>query len=133
MLKKYSFFYNTANMLWFTNKKKKLEMVQAIRPTSKATLKIQCLFACKGDIDESNKLYDYFAKDMPELPDYDPVQPSIMDNAKQTVNGLMAWFKENQDTLAQGYDFIQGLIRNKGILPSNTPLPGDAPLPPINE
>ena len=62
-------------MKWFTNKKR-LEMLQAIRPTSKSTLKMQCLFVCKGDIDEANKLYDYFAKDMPELPDYDPVQPT---------------------------------------------------------
>ena len=117
-------------MFWF-NKKKKLEMIQAIRPTSKATLKIQCLFACKGDIDESNKLYDYFARDMPELPDYDPVQPSMIDNAKETVNGLMGWFKENQDTLAQGYQFIQNVIKNKGVMPTETP--ASAPLPPINE
>ena len=54
-------------MKWFTSKKR-LEMLQAIRPTSKSTLKMQCLFVCKGDIDEANKLYDYFAKDMPELP-----------------------------------------------------------------
>ena len=117
-------------MFWF-NKKKKLEMIQAIRPTSKATLKIQCLFACKGDIDESNKLYDYFARDMPELPDYDPVQPSMMDNAKETVNGLMGWFKENQDTLAQGYQFIQNVIKNKGVMPTETPT--STPLPHINE
>lgn len=118
-------------MLWF-NKKKKLEMIQAIRPTSKATLKIQCLFACKGDIDESNKLYEYFAKDMPELPDYDPVQPTWVDNTKETVNSLMGWFRENQDTIAQGYQFIQGIIKNKGVLPVEPPAVS-APLPPINE
>lgn len=116
-------------MKWFTNKKKKLEMIQAIRPTSKATLKIQCLFACKGDIDESMKLYDYFAKDMPDLPDYDPVQPTWVDNTKVTVNGLMAWFKENQDTLVQGYQFIQSIVKNRGELPVT---PVDTPLPPIN-
>lgn len=106
-------------------------MIQAIRPTSKATLKIQCLFACKGDIDESNKLYDYFAKDMPELPDYDPVQPTWMDNTKETVNGLMGWFKENQDALAQGYQFIQSVIKNRGALPVEPPT--ETPLPQIND
>ena len=40
-------------MKWFTNRKKRLEMMQGIRPTSKATLKLQCLFCCKGDIDEA--------------------------------------------------------------------------------
>lgn len=79
-------------------------MIQAIRPTSRATLKMQCLFACKGDIDEANKLYDYFAKDMPDLPDYDPIQPTWMDNTKDTVNGMMIWLKENKDTLEKYID-----------------------------
>ena len=119
-------------MKWFTNKKKKLEMVQAIRPTSKATLKIQCLFACKGDIEESAKLYDYFAKDMPELPDYDPVQPTWVDNTKETVNGLMGWFRENQDTLAQGYEFIRGIVRDRSLPPIAPEAPVE-PLPNINQ
>ena len=113
-------------MTWFTNKKKKLEMIQAIRPTSKATLKIQCLFACKGDINEALKLYDYFAKDMPELPDYDPIQPSWVDNTKETLNGLVGWFKENQDTLAQSIDFFKGIVKGNNVTPKE-------PLPPINE
>ena len=107
-------------------------MIQAIRPTSKATLKMQCIFACKGDIDEAGKLYDYFAKDMPELPDYDPVQPNWMDNTKQTVSGLMNWLKENQDTLAQGYEFIRNVIQSRNLPPVSAPEP-QAPLPPINE
>ena len=113
-------------MKWFTNKKKRLEMMQGIRPTSRATLKLQCLFCCKGDIDEANKLYDYFAKDMPELPDYDPVQPTWMDNTKDMANGLMGWFRDNQDTLAQGYEFIRGVVQNRT-------LPAPEPLPEINE
>ena len=117
-------------MKWFTNKKK-LEMMKGIRPTSKATLKLQCLFVCKGDVEESAKLYDYFAKDMPELPDYDPVQPTWVDNTKETVNGLMGWFKENQDTLAQGYDFIRSVVQNK-TLPPPVEAPS-TPLPDINE
>lgn len=120
-------------MLWFKSKEKKLEMIQAIRPTSKATLKMQCLFACKGNIDESSKLYDYFAKDMPELPDYDPVAPTWMDNTKETVNGLMGWIGENKDTLAQAYDFIRQVVQKRGLPPVGEPLaPGEA-LPPINE
>lgn len=107
-------------------------MIQAIRPTSKATLKMQCLFACKGDIDEAMKLYDYFAKDMPELPDYEPVAPTWMDNTKETVNGLMGWLKENQDTLAQGYEFIRNVIQRRGMPPVEEPTGTGAPLPDIN-
>ena len=33
---------------------------------------MQCLLICNGNIEEATKLYDYFAKDMPALPDYDP-------------------------------------------------------------
>ena len=104
-------------------------MIQAIRPTSKATLKIQCLFACKGDIGEAMRLYDYFAKDMPDLPDYDPVQPTWVDNTKDMANGILGWVKENQDTLAQGYEFISSIIKRRGALP---PAGTGEPLPPIN-
>ena len=54
----------------------------------------------------------------------------------------MAWLKENQDTLAQGYDFIRSIIANRGVLPPITSdaaatVPGGSaagnPLPPINE
>lgn len=100
---------------------KNMEMLQAIKPTSKASLKLQCLFICKADIEEASKLYDYFAKDMPNLPDFDPAPPTWVDNTKSTVNGLMGWIKENQDTLAQGYEFISTIIANRGMLPSIAP------------
>lgn len=123
-------------MKWFTNKSKQLEMIKALRPTSKATLKMQCLIIAKADIDEANKLYDYFAKDMPDLPDYDPAPTTWFDNTKQTANDLMAWLKENQGTLVQGYDFVRSIIVNRGALPPISA--GDStavaePLPPINE
>ena len=120
-------------MIWFTNKKKRLEMIQAIRPTSKATLKMQCLMVCKGDIDEAMKLYDYFAKDMPDLPDYDPAPVTWQQNTAQTVNGIMGWLRENSGTLQQAYQFVQQVIANKGILPPIAPeAPEAEPLPPIN-
>ncbi len=108
------------------------EILQSIHPTSKAALKYQCLFAC-GNIKEAKEMYDFFVSDIKDLPDFDPVQPSFTDNAKNTMNGLMAWFKENQDTLAQGYSFIQGLIANRGIVPA-APIGATAEaLPPIEE
>lgn len=119
-------------MKWFTNKQKQLEMIQAIRPSSKATLKMQCLMVCKGDIDEANKLYDYFAKDMPELPDYDPVQPTLMQNTKQTVKDLMAWANENKDTLAQTYEFFRSIIQNRSLPPIAPEATTAEPLTPIN-
>lgn len=105
---------------------------QGVRATSKSSLKLQCLFCAKGDLKEAKELYDFFAADMPNLPDYDPPVPTWMDNTKETVNGLMGWLKENQDTLAQGYDFIRGIIQKRGAV-TDVP-PADAtPLPPIND
>lgn len=122
-------------MKWLQNKRKQTEMIKAIRPTSKATLKMQCLVIAKADIDEANKLYDYFAKDMPDLPDFDPAPTTWLDNTKQTANGLMAWLKENQSTLTQAYNFIQQVIANRGALPAIAAETEEvvSPLPPINE
>ena len=118
-------------MRWFKEKKKKEAMIQAIRPTSKATLKVQCLFACRGDIDESAKLYDYFAKDMPDLPDYDPAQPTWVDNTRDMANGIMGWLRDNSDTIAQGYDFIRGIVQSRTLPPVAAETAAEA-LPPIN-
>jgi hypothetical protein len=105
---------------------------QGIRATSKSSLKLQCLFCAKGDLKEAKELYDFFAADMPNLPDYDPPVPTWMDNTKETVNGLMGWLKENQDTLAQGYDFIRGIIQKRGAVTEMPPVDA-TPLPPIND
>jgi len=123
-------------MKWFTNNAKKLDMLQALRPTSKATLKMQCLMACKGDIDEAEKLYGYFAKDMPEIPDYDPVPPTWMDNTKDLANSIVSWLGNNKDALAQGYEILRSITGNRlppitaGIETPTTPV---NPLPPIND
>ena len=110
-------------------------MIRTIRPTSKATLKIQCLMISK-DVDEAEKLYNYFAKDMPELPDYDPVQPTWVDNTKDVANGLLSWICNNKETLAQAYDIIRSITGNRlpplalGGTPVETPVA--EPLSPIN-
>lgn len=107
-------------------------MISAIRPTSKATLKMQCLMVCKGNIDEALKLYDFFAKDMPDLPDFDPVPLTWQQNTAQTVNGIMSWLKENSGTIQQAYSMVQQIIANKGVLPIAPEVPAAEPLPPIN-
>lgn len=104
-------------------------MIRAIRPTSKASLKIQCLMIGKT-VDEANKLYDYFAKDMPDLPDFDPVPPTWQQNTAQTVNGVLGWLKENAGTIQQAYSLVQQIIANRGAIP--VPPPPAEPLSPIN-
>ena len=106
-------------------------MQQGISATSKSSLKLQCLFCAKGDLKEAKELYDFFAEDMPNLPDNDPIPATWVENTRDTVNGLMGWFKENQDTLAQAYDFVQGIIKKRnGISVEGTTAEA---LPNINE
>ena len=113
-------------------------MIQGIKPTSKATLKLQCLFATKGDIDEAKKLYDFFAEDIPSLPDFDPSPTTWVDSTKQTASDFFSWIKNNQNAIATGYEMVRQMTGGK--LPPLT-IPGMAaeaevaatPLPPINE
>jgi hypothetical protein len=122
-------------MKWFTSKKKRLEMIRGIQPTSKATLKLQCLFATKGDIDEAKKLYDFFAEDIPSLPDYDPAPTTWVDTTKQTATDLFSWIKDNQNAIATGYEMVRQMTGNR-LPPLTLPTPeapAAEPLPPINE
>ena len=107
---------------------------QGLRATSKSSLKLQCLFCAKGDLKEAKELYDFFASDMPDLPDYDPVPPTWQQNTAQTINGIMAWVKENGDTIQQASQFVQQVIANKGVIPVTPEAPAPTvDLPPINQ
>ena len=109
-------------------------MIQAVRPTSKATLKMQCLMVCKGDIDEAEKLYDYFARDMPALPDYDTPPPTWLDNTKDVAGGIVGWLGQNKDTLAQDSEILRAITGNRlpPLALTDTEAPG-APLPHNNQ
>lgn len=104
-------------------------MIQGIRPTSKAALKHQCLIISRGDVKSARELYDYYMEGLDDLPMFDPIAPSWQESTKATLNGMMSWLKENQDTLAQGYQFIRDAVVNRSLPPVETP---SAPLPDIN-
>lgn len=111
-----------------------------ISPTSKASLKTSCLLMANGDIDKAERLYDYFAKDMPEIPPYDAPTPNWVDSTKDSLNSLFSFFGQHKDGLSQGYDIIRGLFNARGA--NIPPLSGvaeevvegaESDLPPINE
>lgn len=116
-------------MFWKKSIKIEPDMIKMIKPTSRSSCKMQCLFACKGNIEEAEKLYDFLTKDMPNLPDFDPVAPSNMQQVKETAVGLFGWFKENQNEVMTVIDFIKNMRNGGGGVP---PVPSSAPLPPIN-
>lgn len=120
-------------MRWFNSRQKKMALLQSLKPTSKATLKMHCLIICRADIDEASRLYDFFAKDMPELPDYDPVPPTWMDSTKDIANGIVGWLGKNKDNILQGYEFIRNMTGNR-LPPLTLPMeqPPAEPIPDIN-
>lgn len=103
----------------FRSHRIKPEMIKMISPTSKASLKTTCLLMADGDIDKAERLYDYFVKDMPEIPPYDAPTPSMMDNVKSNINSILSLFSQHKDSLSQGYDVIRSLLNARGAnLPS---------------
>ena len=98
-----------------------MALIQTLKPTSKATLKMQCLVICKADIDEANKLYDFFAKDMPDLPDYDPAPQTWVDDTKRVAGGIANWVGNHQTLLAQGYEMLRAMTGGK-LPPLGNPL-----------
>ena len=99
-----------------------------IKPTSKASLKQQCLYLSNLNVEKAEKMYDFLVKDMQGLPDVEPASRSFVQNFGERANGVFNWLRENQDMLGQGVDFIKGIIasRKGGVAPI-------APLPPINQ
>jgi len=105
-------------MIWFnTEKRKKMEFIQHYIPTSKAQLLQTAMMMSNGDMEKAQELFDFYNKNL-NLPDFDPVPPTFFQQAKESAGGFMAFIKEHQDELLNGYQFISTLIQNKGILPT---------------
>lgn len=118
-------------MLWFNkDKKKKMEFIQNYVPTSKAQLLQVAMYFNKGDIAKAQEMFDYYSKNL-NLPDFDPVSPTFMQQVKGNAMDFFSWMKENQDDIVKGYQLIYGIIKNKGELPEMV-APAE-PLPNIND
>lgn len=126
-------------MIHFNRNRIDKEMINLIQPTSKATLKSQCLMVSDGDLEQADKLYAYFTKDMPELPAYEPQPPTWVDNTKDTLSNLFSFLGNHKNGLSQGYDILRSLLNARGA--NIPPLSGvaeetaetvESDLPPIN-
>lgn len=100
--------------------------VSLLRTTSKDSLKRSALFMCNGDIKAATEIYDFFVKDMPNMPDFDPPQTSFIDQAKTTIGEVFGFMDANQDKLIGAWNIIQQM-RGGGHIPPTTP----TNLPPI--
>ena len=79
-----------------------------IDTASKESLKRSALVVAGYDIKKATEIYEYFAKDMPNLPDVTPVTPTAMEQMRDAAIGLFNWSRENQDQLLG----IVGMVRN---------------------
>lgn len=101
--------------------------VSLLRTTSKDALKRSALFICGGDIKEATSLCEYFMKDMPNMPDFDPPTESVFDQTKNTISSLFGWVDSNQDKLIGYYNLFQVMRGKTGIdIPAPT-VPADVP------
>ena len=116
-------------MFWNRNKIRK-DMLPNLRPTSKASLKMQCLLTCNGDLEKASKLYDFMIKDMEDLPMFDVQPPTTMQQDKETIGQGIGWLKENQNEIIQGIEWIRSMFGRGGGMPPSGAAP--SPIPPIN-
>ena len=103
-------------MLWFKDKKR-MEFIQSYIPTSKAQLIQVAMWYHKGDLSKAQEMIDFYTKNM-SLPDFDPVQPTWMDQIKNGASDFMSFLRNNQSDIVNGYEFIRSVIANKGALPT---------------
>ena len=116
--------------MWFNKeKKKKMEFIQNYVPTSKAQLLQVAMYMNKGDISKAQEFFDFYSKNL-NLPDFDPIAPTFMQQVKGGASELYTWIKENQDDIIKGYQFVQNVIANRGVI---VPTETAEPLPPIND
>lgn len=101
-----------------------------IRTSSKEALKRTALLATNYDIKKASEIYDYFAKDMPNLPDTDPILPTAYDQVKETAVSIFKWGQQNQDTIIGAVNMVLSAFGKSPItmptIPIETP-----PAPPI--
>lgn len=98
-----------------------------LRTTSKDSLKRSALYITGGDIKAATEIYEFFIKDMPNMPDYDMAQPTFMEQAKDTIGGVLGWVDQNQDKLVGYWQMIQSFKNGGGGGAAGTPMN----LPPI--
>ena len=107
-----------------------MEFIQSYVPTSKAQLIQVAMYFNGGDLKKAQEMFDFYAKNL-DLPDFDPIAPSLMQQVTSGASNLFEWVKANRGDIIQGVQFVQGVIQNKGFFP--TVATAAEELPPINE
>jgi len=91
-----------------------LEVLLGLTWSSKAALKKHCILAYGGNIQKASEAYEFLTKDMENLPDVDPVQPTTMEQMKDMANGIVGWVGQNQGTIIDTVNTVRGLFSKMG-------------------
>ena len=86
-----------------------------IRTSSKEALKRSALLVCGNDIKKATELYEFFVKDMPNLPDTDPVLPNTFDQIKETAVNVFQWGEQNQDKIIGAINMVLSMMGKNTI------------------
>ena len=93
------------------------------------SLKMSCIKACNNDVSKAQELYDFLAKDIKDLPDFDMRPPTTFEQIKGIAGEVFGWVDQNQDKLIGAYNFIQGLRGGPTIGSAGAPPAGVPPIP----
>jgi hypothetical protein len=89
-------------------KRHKIDL-RMIDTSSKIAMKMSCLAATRGNVEQAQQVYDFLSEGITTLPDFTPQPPTTMQQVQQTAQSLFGWFKENQSDLQQAWQFVQHL------------------------
>ena len=83
--------------------------------SSKAALKQQCLIAYQGNIKDAKEAYDFLVDGIDNLPDTDPIQPTMTQQAKDIANGIIGWIGNNQQTIVSTCQTVRDMIAGRAV------------------
>ena len=108
-------------------KRKPKIQLDMIMPTSKMALKTSCIRACGNDIDKAERLYEFFAKDLKDIPDFDIAPQTTFQQAKEFIASTFSWIDNNQDKIVGYYNIIQQMRGGQPLMMPNSTPPADVP------
>ena len=119
---------NSDDMLF---NRKEFHNMEMIRTTSKDALKRSLMQMYQGDVATMERMYDFYMKDMQNVPDFDPVAPSMLQQAKTTIGDLFGWADANQEKLVGAYNLFRAMKSGEPIsaVSTATPVADVPPLP----
>jgi hypothetical protein len=111
--------------------RKEFHNMEMIRTTSKDALKRSLMQMYQGDVATMERMYDFYMKDMQNVPDFDPVAPSMLQQAKTTIGDLFGWADANQEKLVGAYNLFRAMKSGEPIsaVSAATPVADVPPLP----